>query len=70
MIETQRGRRTIVYNGLVDVDVNDIVLDALDVVEGAAPGVNVFWLNDGAVMAPCIAQSSNGVVPAVVSHDI
>ena len=66
MIETQRMRRTIVPNGLADVDINDIVLDALDVVESATTAVKVLRLNEGDVIAPSITQNSNGVVISVV----
>ena len=53
MIETLQAWRT-VYNGVVDADVNDIILDALDVVEGAATGIDVLRLNESGVIAPCI----------------
>jgi len=48
----------VVCNGLVDVDIDDYVLDALDIVEGAATGVNVLRPNEGCVIAPGITQHS------------
>ena len=54
---------------MVDVHVDDIVLDAFDVVEGAARGIKVFRPNDGVLIAPAGAtQYSNGVVTVVVSR--
>ena len=60
-----------VYNGVVDVDVDDVVLDAFDVVKGAARSVKLLGLNDGVVIAPAgITQNSNGLVIAIVAHDV
>jgi hypothetical protein len=42
-------------------------LVALDVVEGAATGVNMLRLSEGCVTTPGITQNCNGDVPAVVS---
>ena len=56
---------------MVDVDVDDVVLDAFDVVKGTARGVKLLRPNDCIVIAPAgIAQNSNGVVTDIVAHDV